>query len=98
MVFESYQQLTKPPLLREVKLMLAFWIVTLPVGLVFMLVSGMAFDAGDHWDVDVFVGAAYTYPISIVLAFLFRRKRPMLVFLPWVNIALWLVSGSFSRH
>jgi hypothetical protein len=97
-MFESYQQLTKPPLLPWVKAVLTLWIATLPITLLFVLVSGLAADAGDHWWVDVFVTAAWTYPLSVIAAFCFRRKRPMLVLLPCVNIALVLFTGSFGGH
>jgi len=46
----------------------------------------------------VFIWSALTYPLSVITAFLFRRKRPMLALLPFVNIALWLLSGSFGGH
>jgi hypothetical protein len=97
-MFEAYYELAKPPLPPWVKAMLVLWVITLPITLLFATMSGMAADAGDHWWVDVFIWSAFTYPLSIIAAFLFRRKRPMLVLLPCVNIALWLFAGSFGRH
>lgn len=54
----------------------------------------MATEGGERLSVYIFMGAAFTYPISIVMAFVFRRKLPLLVFLPCLNIAVWLISGS----
>ena len=97
-MFESYNALTKPPLFPWVKAMLTLWTVTLPVTLVFAMLSGMAADAGNHWWVDLFIWSAVTYPLSIIVAFLFRRKRPILALLPCINIALWFFAGSFGGH
>ena len=97
-MFESYHELVKPPLPPWVRATLTLWIVTLPVTLPFAAFSGMAADAGDHLWVDVFIWSALTYPLSIVVAFLFRRKRPMLVLLPCANIAVWVFAGSFGGH
>jgi hypothetical protein len=97
-VFEAYYRPTKPPLLPWVKGTLVLWTTTLPITLLFAALSGMAADAGDHWWVDVFIWSAFTYPLSIIAGFLFRRKRPVLVLLPCVNIALWLFADAFSGH
>jgi len=42
----------------------------------------LGIDDGYHPSVYIFMGAAFTYPISIVVAFIFRRKFPALVLLP----------------
>lgn len=49
------------------------------------------------WFTYAFIGSNYTYPISVLVAFLFRRKRPELVFLPCLNIALFFVFGAGMR-
>lgn len=96
-MFESYQQLIKQPLLPWVKAALTLWIVTLPVTLLFAALSAMASEAGYSWHMYLFMWSAFTYPLSVIAAFWFRRERPRLVLLPCVNIALWLFSGSFGR-
>ena len=58
------------------------------------MLSGMASDGGMNSAVEIFIGAALTYPFSALAAFLFRRKRPMLVWLPCANILLVLISGA----
>src|ERR1700731_195205 len=89
-VFELLEP-AKPPIPSFAKGMLVLWIATLPVTLVLAGLSGMAIihHEGD-WLVYAFIWSAYTYPISVLVAFLFRRKRPGLVFLPCLNIALFL--------
>jgi hypothetical protein len=75
------------------KAVLAVWLLTLPVTILFAAISAMASEAGYSWSVYVFIGAAWTYPVSIVVAFILRRKLPPLVFLPGLNIIVWLWSG-----
>jgi hypothetical protein len=94
-MFETIVKEEKPALLPWVKKMLLLWLVTSPIALVFVGLSGMAADAGDHWFVTLFIWAALTYPISVTLAYFFRRACPYLVFLPLFNIALWLFAGTF---
>jgi len=57
--------------------------------------SGMAADAGDHWFVYVFIWSVLTYPLSVGIAFVFKRKFPAGTLLPLVNVVLCLVSGSY---
>lgn len=97
-MFEAYYQLSKAPLLPWVKAVLTLWIVTIPVTLPFVPLSAMAAEAGDHWYVNVFVWSAFTYPLSVLTAFVFRRKSPALVVLPCVNIGLWFFAGWFGAH
>ena len=94
-MFESTFTPEKPPLAPWAKRMLILWLVTAPVALVFIGLSGMAAAAGDHWYVTLFIWAALTYPISVIVAFVFRRSYPRLVFLPFLNLALWLFAGSY---
>jgi len=75
------------------KAVLAVWLLTLPVTILFAAISAMASEAGYSWPVYIFIGAAWTYPLSIVVAFILRRKLPPLVFLPCLNIIVWLWSG-----
>lgn len=68
--------------------------ITLPVAILFVGLSGMATEGGEKLSAYIFMGAAFTYPISILIAFLCRNKLPALVFLPCLNVAVWLISGS----
>jgi hypothetical protein len=76
------------------KTVLAVWMLTLPITILFASLSGMASDDGYHPSVYIFIGAAFTYPISIVVAFILRRKFPALVLLPCLNVVVWFISGS----
>lgn len=90
--------LEKPPLPVWVKGMLALWIITLPVTLWFAALSAMAGESGYNAGVYVLVGSAWTYPAGVIVAFLFRRKYPRMVLLPFVNVALWLGAGLVVGH
>jgi hypothetical protein len=76
------------------KTVLAVWILTLPITILFASLSAMASEGGYHPSVYIFMGAAFTYPISIAVAFIFRRKFPSLVLLPCLNVVVWFISGS----
>jgi hypothetical protein len=88
----------KPPIPSFAKAMLALWLITLPFTLLVAGLSGMVIihSEGD-WFTYAFIGSNYTYPISVLVAFLSRRKRPELVFLPCVNIALFFIFGAGMR-
>ena len=89
---------TKPPIPLFAKGMLALWIITLPFTLALASMSGMAIIHHENdWLAYAFIGSALTYPISVLVAFLFRRKQPQLVFLPCLNILLYFVFGTIGH-
>ena len=94
---QASRLLERPSLPKWVKVMLALWIITLPVTLPLAAMSGMAAIDGEHWYVYVFILAGFTYPVSVGFAFLFRRRRPEVVFLPCLNVVLWILAGSLGR-
>jgi len=69
------------------------WVVLLLPWIVLGPMSAMAFDAGPKLEVYVFVGSIWTYPISVGLVWMFRNDRPLISFLPLINIALAFLSG-----
>lgn len=73
-----------PPLRTDVKILLAIWFVVLvPWIPVFTLMgTGMAFEPGYTLDAYLFVFMAWAYPVLVFIAYLFRRRRPGLVWLP----------------
>jgi len=75
------------------KVALFIWSVLLIPWLPFALLSGMAFDAGRTTAAYVFVWSAWTYPISVAIAFALRRKIPAFVLLPLLNVFGFLLSG-----
>ena len=52
--------------------------------------TGMAWDGGNSLSVVDYVGLAciWTYPVMLVIAYVLRRKLPVLIFLPLLNILL----------
>ena len=88
----------KPPIPSFAKAMLALWLITLPFTLLAAGLSGMVIiNSEGDWHPYAFIGSAYTYPISVLVAYLFRRKRPELVFLPCLNIVLCFFFGAGMR-
>ncbi len=76
-----------------VKAILALWFVMLVPWLPFAGLSAMAIESGQGLAVYLFMWSIWLYPASLCVAFFFRQKRPTLVLLPLVNIAVWLTSG-----
>jgi hypothetical protein len=44
--------------------------------------TGMAFEGGYTFDAYLFVFDVWAYPVLVGIAWLFRRRRPALVWLP----------------
>jgi hypothetical protein len=53
----------------------------------------MAFDAGPKTSVYVFVWSVWTYPLVALIASMLARRIPAAIFLPFVNVFLFVVSG-----
>ena len=61
------------------------WLILLLPWVPLFLLSGMAFDAGPL-RAYIFIGSLWTYPVSVVIVAIFREKKPLLAFLPILNI------------
>jgi hypothetical protein len=82
-----------PPLSGAVKLMLTIWCVLLVLGaLPGLMLTGMAFEGGDTFDAYYSVIVVWLYPSLVGVSYLFRRRKPMLVWLPLIPVALILLS------
>ena len=68
------------------KSLLMLWAFLLVPWGVPAMASSMAFEDGNTISAYVFVGAVLTYPISVLIAAIFRREVRWLIFLPCVNI------------
>jgi hypothetical protein len=93
-VFEAYQQLTTPPLLPWVRYMLVLWTILFipwPVALVGAGMSGEG--GGNQVAVNALVWSVISYPVLVFVAFVFRRMRPRLVFLPALSLAVGFIAG-----
>ena len=55
--------------------------------------AAMAFDPGPSPGAYVFVWSAWTYPICVVLVAVFRRKAPLIVLLPCLNVVGFFLGG-----
>jgi hypothetical protein len=79
--------------------MLTIWSVILVPWLpVFTLMgTGMAFEGGYTLEAYLFVVAAWTYPALVAIAFFFRRRNPLFVYLPILTIIPLLASSAAHR-
>ena len=69
------------------------WFALLIPYLVLLPLAGMAFDAGPGLVPNVFFWSWLTYPVSLAVGFLLRRKTSWLILLPMVNLAGVFTSG-----
>jgi hypothetical protein len=78
------------PLVRGI---LVFWfLLAIPWSPVALL-SGMAFDGGDRWQAYLFVCSMWLYPVTVSTATLCRKKLPILVLLPLLNVVgVWIAN------
>jgi predicted permease len=98
-VFENPVDAT--PLDRSVRAMLVVWCLLLIPWAFFALMSGMFFDAGYTVEAYLAFLGIWTYPILLGIAFFYRKKRPILLWLPALNFAVLGLSswvGDVARN
>jgi len=71
--------------------MLTIWFVILVPWLPLFTImgTGMAFEGGNRGGAYVFIAMVWTYPALVAIAFFSRRRKPILVWLPWLMLA-WI--------
>ena len=65
-------------------LMVLWFLLLVPWFFVWAL-FGLAFDGGSIFVAYLLVCSVWSYPVSVVLAAVLRDRKPILVFLPFVN-------------
>jgi hypothetical protein len=83
-----------PPLGKTVKIMLTVWGIFLIPWPLMAMAAGMSSEAALPRTVtNIFVYSVLSYPILLTLSFVYRRKRPHLVWLPALSfIGVFAVS------
>ena len=76
-------------------ILLGCWVVLLVPWFIIGPLSAMAFDSGPSVHAYVFAISALTYPISVIVATIFRRNVPWMVFLPCLNLGGFFVAGRY---
>ena len=71
------------------------WILLLIPWIPFFPLSAMAFDAGYTLEAYVFFWSVASYPVTVIIAVLTRKKVPRLVFLPFLSCAGVLMYSLF---
>lgn len=62
------------------------WLVLLLPWLLFVALSGMAFDSGNTLRAYVFICSLWTYPASVWVVWKFREEMPVVAMLPLLNL------------
>jgi hypothetical protein len=75
-----------PSFQRLYKALYVFWIILIVPWVPFALLAGMAFDSGPSFSAYLFVSCVWTYPIVVLIAFLLKKRVPMIGFLPFLNL------------
>jgi len=82
----------------ELKMMLAgLWVLLLLPSILLIPYSFMMFDPGDSLHARFCVLSLCTYPVAAIVALLLRNVKAWLVLLPFVNVVVFFLSGSYSK-
>ncbi len=84
-----------PP--RYVKKLLNFWVFMLIPWFPFAAMAGLAFDGGSTFAAYLFVWSVWTYPVVLIIAMILKRWIPNAMFLPFLNVVGFVLSGSSHR-
>jgi hypothetical protein len=87
-----WEMMTQTPNIDWSKSLLMLWAFLLVPWAAPAMGSSMAFEDGHTIGAYVFVWSVLTYPISVLIAAIFRRKVQWLVFLPCANIVAALLA------
>lgn len=81
------------PLSGTVRILLTIWCILLALGtLPALMLTGMAFDGGYSFGAYYSVVIVWLYPPLVLVAFIFRRRNPKMVWLPLLPVTLNLLS------
>jgi hypothetical protein len=90
-----FQTAKQPPLEDWVKSMLVLWFILLVPWPIAAMGAGMSGEGGgNHAATEVLARAVVSYPILVFFAFVFRRRKPHLVFLPAVSLLVGFIAAS----
>jgi hypothetical protein len=81
---------------RNIRGLLILWSVLLVPWLPFALLSGLAFDGGPTPQAYFFVWSVLSYPVAVGIAVLSRKRFPVLLLLPFLNLIGFILSGARS--
>jgi hypothetical protein len=74
------------------------WIILLVPWLPLASAVAMAFDEGPSFTAYLAVTCVWTYPAMVFVAWKFRHKSPLIPFLPFLNIAPFIVSFLWKTY
>jgi hypothetical protein len=88
-----FQTLEPPPLETWVKSMLVLWSILFVPWPLAVMGAGMSGEGGrNQAAVEVLVWAVLSYPVLVFFSFVFRRRKPQLVFLPALSFIVGFTS------
>jgi hypothetical protein len=76
-----------------VKRMQSIWLFLLMPWMLFAMGSGMAFDGGPTSSAYLFVWSVWTYPLVLIAAMILKKWIPQVMFLPFANIVMFMLSA-----
>jgi len=72
--------------------LLVVWVLLMVPWFFIAPLLGMAFDGGSTLEAYILVSSVWSYPLCVLIAFLLARRLPKTVFLPFLNLAVFVVS------
>lgn len=84
--------------MQEIQVALFFlWGILLLPWLAFCPLSGMAFDPGPSFEAYLLVISICTYPLPVIIAAIYRKRAPLLVLLPFLNLGILTIAVLIAR-
>jgi len=94
-LFENPKE--KPELPGVVVGVLTIWCILLVLGAPWALMgTGMAFEGGPTFSFYLFISTVWSYPVLLGVSFLFRRRKPILIWLPAIPVLVSVASILFN--
>ena len=69
------------------------WNVLLLPWLVIAPLLAMVFDAPPTFSTYVCVWSVWTYPLSVGIVWMFRKKRPLITLFPCINLVVFVIAS-----
>jgi hypothetical protein len=74
-----------------------FWVILIVPWVLFLPLAAMDFDGGYTLEAYVFFCSVASYPATVLISGVMRKRTPGLVFLPVLNFFVALTSGIFHN-
>jgi hypothetical protein len=78
---------------KDAKALFVIWLVLFLPWLFIAPLLGMAFDSPPTLSIYVGVWSVWTYPLSVGIVWMFRKKYPWITLFPFINLIAFLIGS-----